>query len=53
MANLNSESNLDFIRKGVVGGHKTEMSKEYAEKIDNWFAASKNLNQGFNFKGEE
>lgn len=50
MANLNSELDLNFIRKGIVGGHKSEMSKEYADKIDKWFAESKNLNQGYNYK---
>ncbi|KAL7020041.1 hypothetical protein ACKWTF_011357 [Chironomus riparius] len=52
-ANLNLKSNLNFIRKGVVGGHKTEMSQEYADKIDKWFAESKNLNQGYNFKEQD
>lgn len=50
MVNLNSEFDFNFIRKGVVGGHKSEMSKEYAEKIDKWFAETKNLNQGYNYK---
>jgi hypothetical protein len=48
--NPKSEADLNFIRRGVVGGYKSEMSKEYADKIDKWFAETKNLNQGFNYK---
>lgn len=27
-----------FIRKGVVGGHKDEMSPEYIKKFNDWVA---------------
>lgn len=27
-----------FIRKGVVGGYKDDMSPEYIKKFDEWFA---------------
>jgi hypothetical protein len=27
-----------FIRKGVVGGHKDEMSADYIKKFDDWMA---------------
>ena len=52
LKDLNSKIDKDykFIRKGVVGGYKNEMSNDYIEKIDEWFAKSKSLNQGFNQK---
>lgn len=27
-----------FIRKGIAGGYKDEMSTEYIKKFDEWFA---------------
>lgn len=27
-----------FIRKGVAGGYKDEMSEEWAQKFDDWMA---------------
>lgn len=46
----NSKNNLTFIRKGVVGGYRSDLSKEYADRIDNWYAESGSLNQGYNYK---
>lgn len=42
--------NMEFIRKGVIGGYRKDMSKEYADRIDNWYAESGSLNQGYNYK---
>ncbi|KAL7020046.1 hypothetical protein ACKWTF_011362 [Chironomus riparius] len=47
--NSNNHKDYNFIRKGVVGGYKNEMSSVYIDKFDEWFAKSKSLNQGFNY----
>lgn len=39
--------NEHFIRKGIIGGHKSEMSQEYIDRFDKWIAEKENLNQGF------
>jgi hypothetical protein len=44
------KENFQFIRKGVVGGYKTEMPQEYIDRFDQWMAEGENLNQGFAFK---
>ena len=46
----NSKNELNFIRKGIIGGYRNDMTKEYADRIDNWYAESGNLNQGYNYK---
>ncbi|KAL7020045.1 hypothetical protein ACKWTF_011361 [Chironomus riparius] len=46
--NLNND--VTFIRKGVIGGYRSDMPKEYADRIDYWYAESGNLNQGYNYK---
>jgi hypothetical protein len=46
----NSDKNINFIRKGVVGGYKDELPETYADRIDKWYMESENLNQGFKFK---
>ena len=33
----------DFIRKGVVGGYKDEMSPEFIKKFDNWLSPRSKL----------
>jgi len=49
----NSNNDITFIRKGVVGGYKDELPEEYADRIDKWYAESGNLNQGYNYKDED
>ena len=44
----NLDNDVTFIRKGIVGGYKDELPEGYADRIDKWFAESKNLNRGFN-----
>lgn len=46
----NSTNDITFIRKGIIGGYKDDMSKEYADRIDKWYAESGSLNQGYNWK---
>lgn len=46
----NTKNDINFIRKGVIGGYKDEMPKSYANRIDDWYAQSETLNQGYNFK---
>ena len=46
----NLKRDVSFIRKGVVGGYRSDMSKEYADRIDDWYAKSGSLNQGYNYK---
>ncbi len=36
--NFPEKEKSDFIRKGVAGGYKDEMSEEFAQKFDNWMA---------------
>jgi hypothetical protein len=33
-----SEPTDNFIRKGVVGGYRDDMSAEYIKKFDDWIA---------------
>lgn len=42
--------NWEYIRLGVIGGHKSEMSQEYINRFDEWMAEKEKLNQGFTFK---
>ena len=36
-----------FVRKGIVGDHKNEMSEEIIKRFDEWMAASASLKSGF------
>jgi hypothetical protein len=45
------KDNLQFIRKGVVGGYRNEMSQEYIDRFDKWMQQKDILNQGFKYKG--
>lgn len=29
---------IRFVRKGLIGGHKDEMSEEYIKKFDEWMS---------------
>ena len=46
----NMKADITFIRKGIIGGYISDMSKEYADRIDNWYAERGSLNQGYNYK---
>lgn len=49
LLNPKSKNNNEFFRRGVVGGYKDEMSQEYINRIDEWYAKTESLNQGFNY----
>lgn len=36
--NNNSDNDFQFMRRGIVGSHKDELSLELIEKIDQWSA---------------
>lgn len=36
--NNNSESSFQFMRRGIVGSHKDELTPEQIKKIDDWSA---------------
>uniref|UniRef100_U5EHN1 Putative sulfotransferase n=1 Tax=Corethrella appendiculata TaxID=1370023 RepID=U5EHN1_9DIPT len=45
-----TDSDYSFIRKGITGSYKTEMSKEFNEKFDKWINLKlKNTDFKFNF----
>ena len=36
-----------FVRKGIVGDHKNQMSEETIKRFNEWMAASSSLKPGF------